>query len=435
MTPSAPYIMCSPQECDERVRTGEVSVLELTSSSAERYQPRLDPCKAVSKYRRSAAGSFTDTPRPPPRSLTALRITVHYLIRNILMDRSQQLQSKGSFSFLQRVNFVEDRVRAVQVDLVRTEATSKELQCFLARSQILILYLLADCPTYERKFGATALQSALASYWHGTAASDDVELLETDGEILSLTVLVQLNYQLRSDFESGGTTSATSSNDSVPLLWFALTELYRKFVRVAEPQHLNCPLFQWTLHFVSECCLGHWQTALSMILKQNSTNDTTKNDNSPEKPDNKFQRFLTLARCCLAPSVHYIRWKVLQAFNVSLLKNEAVSGSEMARILCFQCAHTLTKSTWDNNNDHMAHPSAMAAADMALEMGRGFGLPVVDRNIRFKVAPIQPISTCRRCDIRDDRAVFGESISTQLSSDGIAIPPADWMERIILASR
>ena len=47
-------------------------------------------------------------------------------------------------SLVKTVSFVEDRFRAVQVDLVRSQQTSADLQLILIRAQILILYLTLD---------------------------------------------------------------------------------------------------------------------------------------------------------------------------------------------------------------------------------------------------------------------------------------------------
>jgi hypothetical protein len=130
---------------------------------------------------------------------------------------------------------------------------------------------------------------------------------------------------------------------------------------------------------------------------------------------------------------------------VALLKNEAVAGEELARVLC-QTSNAMrtTQSSmalWDagddnSGNDTSAPPALSSAAKSAIELGRSFGLPVSDDSskIVFKVTPIQPPSYQQRNLIRDDdHAVLGKEVAAELtiSSDGIALPPIDWMERIL----
>lgn len=552
-----PYSMCSKQECDERIRTNEVSIWETTipvetpeasggdggganrptTNSSRRTTsatPRcgihtfLDPRKAVAKYRRSAAGTTTDA-RAPPRSLAALLGTTHYLVRTILMamaspesqspptpthprngaaavqdePRSLELSvyisnTKNADSFLSRVAFFEDRMRAVQVDLVRSSnntttasACQQELQRLAIRSHILILYLLADSssftpsssssaaapspknddPTcqnnyYERSFGQAALQTALTSYWNGGGEQNSnsckqQRTSDSDDEVLSLSLLNQLNQQLLAQHHQqqaqnteGVAAASPSEQLSMPSLVFALSELSRKHMTIFPHQPLDDDdeqtfvLFPWTLQLVSCCCLGHWQAALSMILEDRGGNTPPSrmhdSDECASSTENKkWHQFSTLARCCLAPSLTYIRWRVLQTLNMTLLKNEAVSGDELARILCIR-RHGTSKNhslpTWNNANEE-ALDHVSPSAQVALGFGQAFGLPLDKDGTKlvFKVHPIQAChssSPSQTWNIRqDDGDVLDSDTDNDLvcSSDGIFLPSAKWMESVLFS--
>jgi SAC3/GANP family len=69
------------------MRTNQVSILECFvdqyGGQQQSKTKTLDPCRAVSKYRRSAAGLSANA-QYPPRSVAALRVTVEYLVRHVL---------------------------------------------------------------------------------------------------------------------------------------------------------------------------------------------------------------------------------------------------------------------------------------------------------------------------------------------------------------
>jgi SAC3/GANP family len=387
-----PYEMCTLEECQWRVRTNEISFFERPDD----LQPpqNYDPCRVISKYRRSAAGSFTDVSRPNPRSMEALQTTVQYLIHHILIPHFD------TQTFLAKIAFWEDRIRAVQVDLVRSNAASKDLQYALIRCHILIQYLLSDCSKYEHSFGFAALQTALSGYWNDPASSSSTD--EMEDEVLSYHILVQFNQQLIS--------SQSNDDGCLSLFWFQFTELYRKvtpptFDPTTLPR-LRRPRLHWTLQFVFQCSLGYWQSALSMLLHTPSL--SFQHTDTP-----RCKQFQVLAKCCMATSVPYLRYKVLQALNVACMKNESLSMTEVARLLCFD-----SKTMSDCS-----------------EFCRSFGLPVADaaEHVVLKSAPMHPYPNGKVPLTRShDSSVLGANVHFDTSCDGIRIPTPEWMTFILI---
>ena len=378
--------MCTLEECNLRVRSNEISFFERNDDAQQHY----DPCRVISKYRRSAAGSFTDISRPNPRSLTCLQTTVRYLIHHILIPHFD------SQTFLAKISFWEDRIRAVQVDLVRLNVTSKDLQYLLIQSHILIQYVLSDCAKYEHSFGFSALQTAFACYW-----SDPFTLAATDDEVLSYNILVQLNQQLQLSPEND---SATLS-----LFWFQFTELYRKLPVVDKATGTfslrQRPLLRWTVHIVFQCTLGYWQSSLSKLL-----NSSLESLGFESLHKCQGDRFLMLARCCMAPSIPLLRFKTLQFLNISCMKNESVSLSEISRLMCYN----------SNSETNCA------------EFCRSYGIPLSDNgdHVVLKTVPIQPFQ--KPLSIRNsDSTVLGTNTLFNTTCDGIAVPKPEWMTSML----
>ena len=446
--------MCSRRECEDRIRTGECSIFERRSEDS-----LLDPRRAVSKYRRSAAGADQNHNQRVPRTLRQLETTVRYLLELLVhfdhADPQQQQQQQRPF--LSLVGFVEDRMRAVQVDLTKSNTGSKTIQRQAARCQILILYLLVDCRSgstssvassisnqkdvpnnknnkhhqnqhcYERKFGLSALQTALSNYWYDNHTGSNAIM---DDEILSLSILVQLNEQLQSlqEIASTGMDADDPSNmPRMPALCFGLSELYRKHhpqaggtramadaATAASTTVSSRPLlfWHWTLQLVSLIAMGHWQTALHRLLLVDPNDDSSF--------------FRTLAQCCLAPSLDYLRWKALQTWNAALgtpplvqrpqLRNEGLSGSELQRLL------------------------GLASPASALEFVAGVSLPVDDDRVRFKqvkaIRPLRPPTSRSHIISRirkdADAVVLAGSGTLRTSAEGLAIPSVEWMRQFLL---
>jgi SAC3/GANP family len=387
--PVKPYEMCTLEECQLRVRTNEISLFERYDGAQP--QQDFDPCKVISKYRRSAAGSFTNESRPNPRSLEALQKTVQYLMHHILIP------SFSTQTFLTKISFWEDRIRAVQADLVRSNAASKNLQYTLIRCHILIQYLLSDCEKYEHSFGFAALQTALSGYWNDPSSSAATNCM--DDEVLSYNTLIQFNQQLH--------IIRSSDDESLSSFWCQFTELYRNVVVPTFDQanfpFLERPLLHWTLQFVFQCTLGYWQSALSMLLH------TFSRPSSRYRADARpCERFLVFARCCMASSIPYLRYRVLQTLNVSCMKNESLSMAEVARILCFNSK----------------------ASSECSELCRSFGLPIAKNgeHVVLKSVPMQAYHIGKTHLTRsNDSTVLGTDVQFDASCDRILIPTPEWM--------
>ena len=397
----SPYTMCSQKECADRQSHKQVSVFECVDPSAPIPQRIMDPSLAVAKYRRSAAGSDRIY---PVRSLDQLELVVSHLL-TLLVDRRPKPDHLQQ-SLFDTVQFVEDRLvrlinqirsnknettshhwsccnqRAVQVDMVLSQTTSKQLQHRIARCHLLILYLMIDCKEYQHALGHKALETALSSYWsfeNGNGCETD----EWDDEMLALTTLVQLDSFL----QSRRPTTSTSDHDS-----FSFQEMYTLYRRHIPITRLpsTYPLFQWALKLTADVQLGLWHIVLRRLRK----NDTG---------------FGILARCCLAKSVPYLQFMALATYNVSFAKAEAVPVEDLVRLLQF----SRDSSSLDNGDSRGtdANDSRASADDACLAFGTLLGLPVHENRcaLVLKSVPIGDLPTSVRA--RNDRFVFRTALS------------------------
>ncbi|GAX09305.1 hypothetical protein FisN_32Hh001 [Fistulifera solaris] len=310
----APYSMCQKEECDDRQSSGEVSILERAPTSSFGNRPLslpaafqksasqikakerfvIDPCLAVSKYRRSAAGM---TERYPPRTMEQLIVTVQYL-QQLLIEATPTSPDGVPVSYLSVVEFVQDRFRAVQVDLTRSMQASKRIQLSIIRSQILILYLMADVPEYSTKLGTDALKAALSNYWQDTNDPTEIQR-DWDDEVLAYTLLLHVCCEEP----------------------FSFLELYRKLYRG------KGELLKWSLRLAGEWAQGNWFIVLK-LLREGSSHAT----------------FSALARCCLARQLSHVRWNALKMYNVTWGKAEAVPLDDVARLLMKEDAATFCQA-------------------------------------------------------------------------------------------
>ena len=364
-----PYLMCSREECNFRQHSGEISVFEATADSAglPPSQRILDSTKAVKKYRRSAAGSAQQF---PTRSMTQLTQTVEYLTQ-LLIQWPQRLLDANTmdWTFLDVVNFVEDRIRAIQVDLVVSQQACKSLQYQLVKNHITVQYLLLDTSGYERQHGRKALQTALSSYWN-----DPEPAASTDDEMLALMCLVQLNDDLAS--------LETNNPDAKEHTFGAgIMAVYRRrMTKEMALQQTSWPLFQWSLRIVVCCNLGEWTTALQLLQTCPDT-------------------FGIRARQCLAPSLRRMRAKALQAYNVAFMKQEAVADRDVARLL------------------------AMSDTSDAGAFCSSLHLPVRDddkRVVVFKSVPMEMV--WKHGPQRDDLFVLQDECKFVRDISGVAVP-------------
>jgi hypothetical protein len=520
---SSPYLMCSHQECQDREKWGQVSVWEATAETrhfGSAKHRRMDPSRAVKKYRRSAAGtSHLDS---TPRTLTQLGATINHLVHLLATmgkfndDDNDNGDESVSTSFVDLINFVEDRIRAVQVDLVlllspsaatsihgadETAIIKRQIQYRLIKVQILILYLLSDVSAtttttttqvvcYSHKFGHQALATALNNYWGGDNHDHDYsgrqdQQQHYDDEVLSYMAM----YELHKDLDQKDCT-----NDDCCLASNILA-LYRKHVGKAKRSgSAYYPLFQWTMHVIAICNLGHWHIALRMLYqKGRSQHERTAHDG---KNNDEIIMFGNLIRCTLAMmpgsgvsgrntspgtlfagALFKLRRQALRAYNLSFQKQEAVCGQDVARLLvvCIDnckmnnknCIHAATTAWgYDDDDDDVNNMDTRLSdsigendkkndiwldAKRAIRIGQAVNLPINDDQtaLVFKAAPItEPmVSSCMQhniiasgnkmtFNIRDDDAFVLSHVESlrhchHSSSVPLVVPPESWIQKLL----
>lgn len=307
-----PFSMCSKEECQQRQEQHQVSEWEATVDTYKLQVNKrvLDPQLAVAKYRRSAAGS---TQQRPPRSLPQLLTSWKHLL-NIFTTQSvhhSPQQQPPPKSLLNAVSFVNDRVRAIQVDLVLSQESCCTLQLQLIHYQVVSSYLLCEVPRklYEPKFARQALWTALSAYW-----IDENRNYEMDDSILCYTALCQLATCLVQDegLVGGGWQDSNNACSYGNILLLqkhcCSSHEYRKF--------------QFALQLVGMAMLGFHRNVLSVLL---SSNDETMDSD-----------FLTMCKCCMAPAFNILRLNALRHYNKAFGKLERISGTEVC-CLYLQC--------------------------------------------------------------------------------------------------
>jgi hypothetical protein len=318
IVPVQPYEMCSLDECHQRVRTNEISIFERKNSNSNDDDGTLnelsyDPCKVITKYRRSVASLDDDTTKQQQssiRPISALYTTIQYLIHHIYIPISQNIQQQQHgqhqpptkqnhihhhtyCSYISTLNFMDDRIRAVQVDLIRQSSSpsspssslfndrsatrqQKLIQYNITKYYIITLYIVSDLssiktkerPTqshtqyyYEPNFSYKALLSSLNSYWNiidneccsgidiyvpnnnnhnngnnntekssNILSIDEDKIRRIDDEMLAYHILILFNQQI-----TVVSTSSTSiqQQESLSTFWYTFTELYRKITKTS----------------------------------------------------------------------------------------------------------------------------------------------------------------------------------------------------------
>lgn len=403
-----------------------------TSRKASRPRPKFHPQLVIKKYRRSAAGGGVNEQSESVRTLDQLNGTVDYLMHLFAAQMPPNLSSgdnnwndneeseQRQFSLCDSVNFIDDRLRAVQKDLVtlvgdledsscttsnslengRTKVILRNMQAKMVRYNILALYLLSDVPAdkYQVKFGTVALRTCLTSYMNlsrslheeydnSTASSNDslAKELKTQDEIMSYVALFHMSAVLRS--EETALPPPSSSSASSSLLeesgsgWGAIFSTFSKHVASCNRRDAGLldmyPRWKWSIDLASAVQSGNYQRYFN-LLRSGPGYETGKTHvahaNAMGTSDNA--RFLILARCCCSSSLNLIRLAKVRRYNHSFGKGEKVPAHNMARLLHFDQI--------EQSND---------ASKNAVELCRDIGLPIVNDDpgkcyITMKAAPI-----------------------------------------------
>jgi hypothetical protein len=354
---------------------------------------------------------------------------------------TRQKQSAHDFpkqSLTATVSFVEDRIRAMQVDLVVSQQPSAKLQYRMARCHILCLYLLGHVPTYEATFGLKALSAALTNYWE-----EDVKERRNrnrDDEMLCFMALHQLcQYLLNSTTTSS--TSTTGSNDRSEQhqteALSSILDYYRRNVDLQDQRLHNFPKLEWAMKVVDMAVMGRPRSILRQLVELGNATTTP---------------FAFLCRGCMAPAVDTLRLLALDQYNTSFMKGEKVTSQEISRLLYFESAQqaqmfaTQTVGlTLHEDGDKIVFKVGPIRELCAKDIGR--------RQDAFVFGPLYswaslehghiPTAEATRTTARDDTVpsanmqsegaitFSSQSSGARIDTEGVMIPPPDLMERIL----
>jgi hypothetical protein len=361
------FTMCSEEEYHERQNAKDVSEWEATIETWNLHAKYriLDPCLAVTKYRRSAAGTL---PRQP-RSLDNIWKTWEHLKAILIHQRSHQNQSPKTF--LSAVCFINNRLRALQVDLVVSHGVSGLFQLEVTRYHILTLYILSNVSSqlFEPKFSRIGLQTALTSFWDDPISAD-----WSKDEILCYSTLCHVAASLN-------TESCLHGNHGAAIT-LEVTSMYRNHVAKDQIYHR----FSQALAIAVAVQMQNFYIAL-----------------------NKIHTLPIVGRLCLAPCLHRLRWLCLHQFNKAFPRGHLLPPAEVARLL------------------HL--PSEDAATNFATLSG----IPMdKNGNLQFKVAPMTECK-CSPSLLRhwDDWFCFGEAIHYHTNNHQVSIPSAAMLRNLI----
>ncbi|KAL7522549.1 hypothetical protein ACHAWX_007258 [Stephanocyclus meneghinianus] len=454
-----------------------------TAQKAARIRPSFHPQLVVKKYRRSAAGGGVNE-QGSMRSLDQLNATVDYLmqlfarqrppdcengINNAIRSNSfggedilwgkdetapdysnQEPSSQGTKQFPQSslcdtVNFIDDRLRAVQKDLVslvgnleeslsetihdnsdtlgnvHTKELLRQMQAKMVRYNILTLYLLSGLPSskYQVNFGSRALRTCLSCYlnlsWslhdeynnrhsrnkinkeNSDQENEFSKAFRTQDEMMSYVALLHMSVVLRAEESALPLPSASSAEVSTLLMeesgrgWGALFSTFAKYA-IAQDGHAlvsasKYPRWKWALELASLVQCGNYQRYFTLLEQGPSysnagfTASTILETTSEAASYNA--RFLVLARCCSSHSMNLIRLSAIRRCNHAFGKGEKFPVRDLARFLRFYPSDSL--------DDEVG-----SSTKRALEFCRDAGLPVIhnddsDPNTCFVVMKSAPI--------------------------------------------
>jgi hypothetical protein len=328
----APWSMCSENEALDRSSHKELSSFESTVDTYKLLPTKRipDPSLCVKKYRRSAAGGGAQMYQDEKiRSMEQLELTVDFLMCVWSQQKSRMEMQKALF--LQTVNFVDDRIRAVQVDLTKLLgglkvnhsniiwARVRELQATLIRYNIFTHYLLSNlnASKYEWKFAHTALTTTVSSYFSTFHHQDEhIDLKEMD-EIMSYASLLHLATVIRGQESAVPSASSTGQQCGLALSdgsgISSLLSLYQKFL--GDHTFSKLKKYRWVLDLASEYENGNYLVILRMLH------------------DDDGSKWRILSRCCIAQVLPIIRIGLMRQYNKSFAKEEKVTGKDLQHLL------------------------------------------------------------------------------------------------------
>jgi hypothetical protein len=290
------YQFCSQEEYEERQELKQVHELEATRETCTLPQAQriLDPRLAVSKYKRSAAGTTHTTKSP-----ATLETTIKHL-QHICATRQATPDHPPVGNIQNVAEFLVDRLRACQADATRlaTTGVSEMWHVHLVRMLLWIRYWTYTDDLQQQSWMQrtihTMISTAIGAYWGTRQENEQVTggVIQLDDEMLCWSVLLQL--------------SQLQQESVVPCYNSILLE-YAKYVRTDSSEY---PLWHKALslasHLVRQEYYGAW-----------------KNLGLP-----------VLFKCCIEPALFRWRYRMVQQYNKSFAKQERVS--DLPRLLGIQ---------------------------------------------------------------------------------------------------
>jgi len=352
----------------------------------------------------------------------------------------QKQQEHTIFSLSDTVAFIDDRLRAVQKDLVtllgnqleepqlsspdsgnsisvkrqglkqqRIKQTVREMQAKMVRYNILASYLLSDVPPskYQVQFGARALRTSLTCYlnlstslheeYHTSTTNSNSNTISqqqqsqyqkehrTQDEIMAYMALLHSSAVLRSEETAlppskAGEISSSFTEDAGSG-WGALLSTFCRQNGVVE----EYPRWKWALELACVAQEGDYQGYFA-LLEQGPARARISAAVDDGAVGADSARFLILARCCASHSLTLVRLAQLRRYNHAFGKGERVSARDLARLLRLG-------TTGDVGDDEIT----MGGAERAIDLCRDAGLPIVEKEgqdgekkfyVAMKSAPI-----------------------------------------------
>lgn len=394
-----PWQMCSILEARDREEHLELSEFECTVDTYNRAprERKADPALCVKKYRRSAAGGGSSISEhiklsSRVRSVQDLVTTVHHLLYGILANRRSH-PAMEPLPLCRVVHFIDDRIRAVQVDYVtyhkeqlllppieRTDAADHsivsvlQMQFHSLNYHLLVGYLLSEVPPtkFEPKFNAQALRTSL------THISDILQCYLKKGEsvrtwkdeiiafvdelmcyesLLHLSAVIIEESLVISSVKPGMFLDHGTSTSAIEKL---MTPMILRLLMVQkQPLTYLFPKWSWALRVASAYSCGNFvQWIRLFMLHTNNFKDKSKenhHDNFLQRVDSlaegmkqlsmstkdSLQAWIIRCKICVAQSLPYIRIKAIQQYNSAFMKCERVTATKVCELfLVFLFIHS-----------------------------------------------------------------------------------------------
>ena len=351
---SEKWTMCSEKEARNRSRCKELSMLECTSETFH-LPPRNrvpHPQRCVKKYRRSAAGGgvFSDLIN---RSLSELQYTVNYLL-GVILPTQRSCQEMEKQDLIKIVDFVEDRLRAVQVDVTKLNISSTNthssdllrllsMEARIVRSTILIPYLLSDLSSqkYQRKFANAALCTAFSQFF---SVADLLEVFDDDthaliDEIQSYAALCHLVFVLSTNETAMPlptnvyyASNTCNQGNGISAMEGSFLRYCHHFAGLCKKYDVVFPRWRWALEVAASAQNGNFVRFFNLFTKYQNLNFSEQNT-AKGFANFERQRWEILTRCTLAQVIPLIRIGMMRQYNKCFGKLEKVSVENVSTYL------------------------------------------------------------------------------------------------------